>query len=121
MPKSNNRKLTIRFSDLHTSLLCEVSDNGIGTCLDAKSGAVNWQKRLGGNHSASPLHADGRIYFQSEEGESLIVAPGKEYLELARNTIDERTLASLAVSGKAIYLRGERSLYRIEKALLKNA
>lgn len=91
-----------------------VSDNGVGTCLDAKTGALHWQQRIGGNHSASPTFADGRIYFLSEEGESTVIAPGKTYRELAKNAVSERTLASFAVSGKAIYLRGERSLYRIE-------
>jgi outer membrane protein assembly factor BamB len=39
-----------------------VSDNGIGTCLDARTGATHWRERLGGNFSASPVYADGRIY-----------------------------------------------------------
>lgn len=91
-----------------------VSDNGIATCLDAKSGKPNWQQRIGGNHSASPVAADGRIYFLSEEGECTVIAPSKEYRELARSTIGERTLASIAVSGKALYLRGDRHLYRLE-------
>ncbi len=93
-----------------------ISDNGIGTCLDAKTGSLNWKRRIGGNHSASPVAADGRIYFLSEEGESTVLAPGREYRELVRNTVEERTLASLAISGKAIFLRGDRSLYRIQKS-----
>ena len=92
-----------------------VSDNGIGTCLDARTGEAIWQRRLGGNYSASPVAAEGRIYFLNEEGETLVLASGREYKELARNSIGERTLASLAVAGKAIFLRGERNLYRIEK------
>ncbi|MBM3787756.1 MAG: pyrrolo-quinoline quinone, partial [Acidobacteria bacterium] len=91
-----------------------VSDNGIGTCLDARSGKQNWQQRIGGNHSASPLAADGRIYFLSEEGESAVIAPGAAYKELARNSIGERTLASISVFGKALYVRGDRNLYRLE-------
>lgn len=91
-----------------------VSDNGVGTCLDAKSGKMHWQQRIGGNHSASPVFADGRLYFLSEEGECTVIAPGTTYRELARNSIGERTLASLGISGKAIYLRGEQHLYRIE-------
>jgi len=91
-----------------------ISDNGIGTCLDAKTGKQHWQHRIGGNHSASPIAADGRIYFLSEEGESTVIAPAKEYTQLAKNVIDERTLASIAVSGKAFFLRGDRHLYRIE-------
>ncbi len=91
-----------------------ISDNGIATCLDAKSGKQRWQHRIGGNHSASPIAAGGRIYFLSEEGECTVIAPGTEYRELAKNTINEPTLASLAVSGKAIYLRGGQNLYRLE-------
>lgn len=91
-----------------------ISDNGIATCLDAASGKAHWQQRIGGNHSASPLLADGRIYFLSEEGECTIIRPGKVFQELGRNRIGERTLASLGVAGKALYLRGDRQLYRIE-------
>ena len=91
-----------------------ISDTGVATCLDAKDGTMRWQKRVGGNHSASPTAADGRIYFLSEEGECTVIAPGKEYKELARNTVSERTLASFAISGKAMYLRGDQSLYRLE-------
>lgn len=91
-----------------------VSDNGIATCLDAKSGQQHWQQRIGGNHSASPIAVDGRVYFLSEEGECTVIAPGQQYQQLAKNTIDERTLASISVSGRALYLRGDRNLYRLE-------
>lgn len=92
-----------------------ISDNGIGVCLDARTGESRWQKRIGGNHSASPVAADGRLYFLSEEGECTVLAPGAEYREIARNTVSERTLASIAVSGGALYLRGDRHLFRFEK------
>ena len=91
-----------------------VSDNGIATCLNAKSGQQHWQQRIGGNHSASPIAVDGRVYFLSEEGECTVIAPGQQYHQLAKNTIDERTLASISVSGHALYLRGDRNLYRLE-------
>jgi outer membrane protein assembly factor BamB len=90
-----------------------VSDNGIASCFDAQSGTMHWQQRLGGNYSASPLYADGRIYFQSEEGESTVIAPGREFKQLAKNQLDGQTLASLAVAGGAIFLRSQSHLYRI--------
>jgi outer membrane protein assembly factor BamB len=93
-----------------------VNDAGIATCLDVSSGSLHFQQRIGGNHSASPIAADGRIYFLNEDGECTVIAPGKQYRELARNSIGERTLASLAVSGKALYLRGDQHLYRLEKS-----
>jgi outer membrane protein assembly factor BamB len=90
-----------------------ISDNGIASCLDARSGTVHWQVRLGGNHSASPLYADGRIYFLSEEGESVVIAPGKEFKTLAKNQLDGQTLASMAVAGGSIFVRSQTHLYRL--------
>ncbi|MBO0860333.1 MAG: PQQ-binding-like beta-propeller repeat protein [Chloracidobacterium sp.] len=90
-----------------------VSDNGVASCINAKTGAPNWQVRLGGSHSASPIYADGRIYFLSEEGESVVIAPGKEFKELARNQLDGPTLASMGVSGGSIFVRSQTHLYRL--------
>jgi outer membrane protein assembly factor BamB len=92
-----------------------VSDNGIVTCVDAKTGKENWRVRIGGNHSASPIFADGRIYFLSEEGESVVLAPGKEFKHLATNQLDGRTLASMAVASGSIFIRSDTHLYRIGK------
>ena len=92
-----------------------VSDNGIATCVDAKTGKEYWRARVGGNHSASPIYADGRIYFLSEEGESVVIAPGQQLKHLATNQLDGRTLASMAVSGGSIFIRSETHLYRISK------
>ena len=92
-----------------------VSDNGIASCLDAKTGKAHWQQRLGGNHSASPIFADGRIYFLNEEGESVVLAPGKEFKKLSTNQLDGQTLASMAVSGNAIFIRSASHLYRLQQ------
>jgi outer membrane protein assembly factor BamB len=90
-----------------------VTDNGIATCVDVKTGAQHWQVRLGGNHSASPIYADGRIYFLSEEGESVVIAPGKQFKSLATNNLDGQTLASMAVSSGSIFVRSQTHLYRL--------
>jgi outer membrane protein assembly factor BamB len=91
------------------------SDRGIATCLDAKSGQRHWQQRLGGNFSASPLAADGRIYFLDEVGKTTVIKPGREFKELAVNQVDGRTLASFGVSGNALLVRSDTHLYRIEE------
>lgn len=90
-----------------------VSDNGIATCFDAKTGTVRWQQRLGGTFSASPTYADGRIYFQDEDGQTVVIAPGKEFRKLATNQLDGQTLATLAISGGQIFLRTGTHLYAI--------
>ena len=92
-----------------------VSDNGIASCLDAKSGKTHWQQRLGGNHSASPIFAEGRIYFLNEEGGSVVIEPGKEFKKLATNQLDGQTLASMAVSGRAIFVRSSSHLYCLQQ------
>lgn len=96
-----------------------VSDIGIGTCVDAKTGEIRWQQRLGGNYSASPVFADGRIYFLSEEGVATVLAPGKEFRRLATNSLDGGALASMAVSSGSIFIRTDRHLYRISASSIQ--
>jgi outer membrane protein assembly factor BamB len=90
-----------------------VSDTGVLSLADATSGQVRWQQRLGGNYAASPVFADGRIYFQSEEGQTTVIAPGKEFKKLAVSQLDGYTLASMAVSGGSFFIRSQSHLYRI--------
>jgi outer membrane protein assembly factor BamB len=90
-----------------------VSDIGIASALDAKTGAPRWVQRIGGNYSASPVFADGRIYFLSEEGAATVIAPGPEFRVLARNRLDGTTLASMAVSSGSIFIRSDGHLYRL--------
>jgi outer membrane protein assembly factor BamB len=93
-----------------------VSDIGILSALDAQAGTTLWQARLPGNHSASPVVVDGRIYFQSEERVTTVIAPGRSFRRLALNRLDGSTLASMAVSNGSLYLRSDTLLYRIANA-----
>jgi outer membrane protein assembly factor BamB len=90
-----------------------VNDIGILSCLDARTGTTLWQARLPGNYSASPVFADGRLYFQSEEGVTTIVAPGKEFRRLSASRLDGAMLATMAVSDGSIFIRTDTHLYRI--------
>ena len=92
-----------------------VSDGGIATCLDARTGDLHWSERLGGGFSASPVLAEGRIYFQNEEGVGTVLKAGKTFAVLAKNDLGERTLASPAVTENAILLRSKDHLWRIGK------
>ena len=53
-------------------LLFGIDDGGVAACLEAKTGAEVWRERVGGNYSASPVCAEGRIYFFSEEGKTTV-------------------------------------------------
>ena len=95
-------------------LLFLVDDQGIASCLEAKTGDVVWRNRIGGAYSASPLYAEGRVYCFSEGGVVTVLAASREYEVLATNELAEGFMSSPAVSGKALYLRSKQSLYRIE-------
>ena len=92
-----------------------VSDKGIATCLDAATGEVHWTGRLGGSFSSSPLLADGMIYVGNRDGEMFVIRPGASLDIAATNDFGEAIMASPAAVGRAIYVRTERALYRIEK------
>lgn len=98
---------------LMDDLLYGLDDNGVATCWEAANGTVVWNERVGGNYSAAPVAADGRLYFCSEEGKTVVVATGREFKKLAENTLEDGFMASPAISGKSLFLRTKTALYRI--------
>ena len=92
-----------------------VADNGVATCLDAKTGEQHWQKRIGGNFTSSLLFAEDRIYLLDEQGKTYVIAPTREeYRELAVNELPGRTQATIAAADQSLFLRTDKSLYRIQ-------
>ena len=113
---------TVKKGVPHTSslLLVEgelymVSDRGVASCLDARTGDVHWTERVDGNYSASPFYAEGRIYLQNEAGDTTVLQAGKEFQSVAKSALKERSLASYAAGEKALYIRTAGHLYRIEE------
>ena len=70
---------------------------------------------MGGNHSASPLCAGGRIYFFSEDGKTTVIEAGRQFKKLAESKLDDGFMASPAASGQSLILRTRTHLYRIEE------
>jgi len=96
-------------------LLHMVSDDGVVYAIDAMTGAEVWKDRLDGSYSASPIYADGRIYFFNRDAVTTVIEPGRQFKVLAVNRLDpEQLMASPAVAGKALFLRTRTHLYRIE-------
>ncbi len=94
-----------------------VSDNGIASCVDAKSGHIEWQERIVGEYSASPILSEGRLYFQNETGACTVLEAGRAFKKLAENKLEgERTLASFAATAGTLFIRTEKGLYRIGKS-----
>jgi hypothetical protein len=73
-----------------------------------------WTKRLEGNYSASPVCADGRLYFFDQEGKGHVLLTGRTPRVVATNKLDAGCMASPAIAGKALFVRTKTHLYRIE-------
>jgi outer membrane protein assembly factor BamB len=86
--------------------------NGVGVvrCVDGKTGERVWQERIGGVFSASPVAADGKIYLLAESGEMVVLKAGRQPVVLSRNNIDERSIASPAISNGQIFIRTDDHL-----------
>ena len=99
---------------LDKNLLYMISDSGIASCIDAKSGKVIWSERLGGNCSASPLLADGKLYVINESGMIYVLEAGEKFTLLSKNNLAERTLASPAVADGALFIRTDKNLFKFQ-------
>jgi outer membrane protein assembly factor BamB len=95
-------------------LIYTAADESFITCLEAATGQPVWTARIGGNFDASPIHADGRLYFFNQQGVTTVLKPGRTCDILATNKLDDVFIASPAVSGESLFLRGKTHLYRME-------
>jgi outer membrane protein assembly factor BamB len=101
----------------YDSYLYSITGRGKAMCLLAKTGEIVWEQRLGGRYSASPVYADGKIYFLSEKGVTTIIEASPVFKEIAKNDIGEQFCkASSAISDGKILIRAEKHLYCIVKA-----
>lgn len=92
-----------------------VSGVGVATSLRLADGSLVWQHRIEGNYAASPLAADGKIYFTNQDGLTTVVRPGTTYEELNQNQLPGRTMASLAIVGESLLIRTDSLLYCVSK------
>ncbi len=112
-------KLTTRVGKYASPLLVDgliytAAEESFVTCAEAATGQVVWTERIGGKYAASPIYADGRLYFFSQDGTTTVLKPGRTLDVLATNTLAGGFMASPAADGKAFYLRTKTHLYRVE-------
>jgi outer membrane protein assembly factor BamB len=99
-----------------------MTDAGLITCLDAKTGAVRYEggrPPVGARFTASLVAFGDRLLQTSEDGETFVIRAGPKHEVLATNSIGEPVFASLALAGGTIYIRGEKHLFAIRQAQLK--
>lgn len=92
-----------------------MTDDGIASCIDVKTGEQVWKQRIGGAFCASPLFVDSQIMFFDQTGTATIFEPGDTYKQVAQNKLGDGCMGTPAVTGKAMFLRSKSHLYRIEK------
>jgi outer membrane protein assembly factor BamB len=90
-----------------------IGDHGVVTCLAADTGRSVWQQRLSGAFWASPVAANGLVYAVNEDGRTHVIRVGKTFESVAENQLDGVVHASPALAGNELYLRTDRSLYRL--------
>lgn len=101
---------------LYKGLLYSCSDGGVLMCYDPKTGTQHYKTRLsesGGGFTASPVAADGKLYFTGEEGDVFVVKPGKAYELLATNPLGEICMATPAISEDTLFFRTQKHLFAI--------
>ena len=97
---------------IHEGLVYLCIENGLVTCLDAKTGEQYYKERLlSDQHRSTPVIADGKLYITGRKGTVLVMATGKEPKVLAENDLGEVTTASPAISNGKIYIRTFEALY----------
>ena len=90
------------------------SNAGILTCYAADTGKEVYKERLGGvSYTASPLAADGRLYFTSEQGEVRVVKAGPQFELLAVNELGDVCMATPAISGRTLFVRSQHFLFAL--------
>jgi hypothetical protein len=90
-----------------------ITETGVAKCLTAATGEMIWRQRLEPKYSASPVWAEGRIYFLCEKGTTTVVEAGPEFKVLAQNELNEKCCASIAISQKQIFIRSEHNIFCI--------
>ena len=101
---------------LYQDYLYIMTDRGILTCLDARTGEVKYEGGripIPATFTASPVAFDGKILLTSEDGDTFIIKAGPKHEVLGTNSVGEPVYASPAIADGRIFIRGEHNLYCI--------
>jgi hypothetical protein len=96
--------------------LFTVNDTGIASCLDAQTGKMIWQGRIRDQFSASPIAAEGRLYFCGESGVTFLLRAADKFQIVAQNDLGEPILASPAALDGKLFIRTAQAVYCIGAA-----
>jgi len=116
--QSNSIKPHVVTPIVYGDFLYVCTDSGILTQFNARSGEAGFRGRLGRGtaFNASPVAADGRIYFASEDGDVFVIKAGTTFELLARNPIGEVMLATPAITDRMLIVRGQHHVFGIRES-----
>ena len=92
-----------------------VSDDGVLNCFSNKDGDWKWREKLGKHHSASPVLAEGHLYFVADNGDTYVLKAAEKFDVVSVNPLGEESYASPAISQGQIFIRGDKHLFCIGK------
>jgi outer membrane protein assembly factor BamB len=93
-----------------------VTDKGLITCLEAKTGSLKYEGKRpgpGAQFAGSPVAYDGKILLTSEDGDTHVIQAGPKFAVLRTNSVGEPVLASPAIANGMIFIRGRDHLFAI--------
>ena len=112
---ADRRALSVSRCSTTRILIYMATEVGVVRCIDPGIGETIWTERVGGNFTASPVGADGRIYLLNEEGETVVLQAGMKCIVLSRNPLNEVCRASQAIAAGRIFIRSEQHLFAIRE------
>jgi outer membrane protein assembly factor BamB len=101
---------------IYDGLVYALNNDGVFDAYDVQTGQEIYRhrlKHLGSGFSASPVAADGHIYLSNEDGEIIVIAAGREFREIATNSMGELLMATPALSDGVMYVRSPAALSAI--------
>ncbi len=101
---------------LYGDYLYLISDAGLMTCLDAKTGDVKYEggrPPVPASFRASPVAFGGRLLITSEDGDTFVIKAGPAHEVIRTNSVGEAVWASPALANGTIYIRGHQHLFAI--------
>jgi outer membrane protein assembly factor BamB len=101
---------------LYDGLVYLMTDKGLITCLDAKTGAVKYEGArlpVPASFMASPVALGGSILLMSQDGDTFVVKAGPQFEVVRTNPLDEPISASAAAAPGRLFIRGEKHLFAI--------
>lgn len=94
--------------------VCELQ--GVLTCYEARTGALLYRERLGGGaFTSSPVAGDGKIYINSEDGDVYVIKAGPDFQLLAKDSLEEVSLSTPAISEGIMIFRTKDNLIAISR------